>query len=212
MSRIGESIKKLRMENGMSQETLAECLNVSRQAVSNWETGKTQPDAQTLIQISAVFQVMVDEIIQNRIVKKEKHRRYNWLVPLLSMLLSVVHFTLALKGFLNPVGVMISVMLASAISLIMYTAFENSIKNRDFTMLAGHKKAYEADLSRYERQLRATSQLVSGLSFLLNVLYFLLYICATDKRLLLSMSFLGVFIIGLVMILSAVNFKYRRGD
>ncbi len=76
MSRIGESIKKLRMENGMSQETLAECLNVSRQAISNWETGKTQPDAQTLIQISAVFQVTVDEIIQNRIVKKEKHRRY----------------------------------------------------------------------------------------------------------------------------------------
>ncbi len=107
---------------------------------------------------------------------------------------------------------MISVMLASVISLIMYAAFENSIKNRDFTMLAGHKKAYEADLSRYERQLRVTSQLVSGLSFLLNVLYFLLYICAADKRLFLSMSFLGVFIIGLAMILSAVNFKYRRGD
>ncbi len=64
-NRIGETLRNLRMQHTMSQETLAESLNVSRQAVSNWENGKTQPDADALIRISSLFQVSLDEIIRD---------------------------------------------------------------------------------------------------------------------------------------------------
>lgn len=44
MSTASKSIKRLRIQNNMTQDQLAEILHVSRQAISYWETGKTQPD------------------------------------------------------------------------------------------------------------------------------------------------------------------------
>ena len=48
MSSIGKNIRNLRKQKKMSQEHLAGLLHVTRQAVSNWENGKSQPDIETL--------------------------------------------------------------------------------------------------------------------------------------------------------------------
>jgi transcriptional regulator with XRE-family HTH domain len=63
MNIVSNSIKKLREEKGMTQDELAEKLNVTRQAVSNWETGKTQPDIETLTRLAEIFDVSVERII-----------------------------------------------------------------------------------------------------------------------------------------------------
>jgi transcriptional regulator with XRE-family HTH domain len=63
MNVVSNSIKKLREEKGMTQDELAEKLNVTRQAVSNWETGKTQPDIETLTRLAEIFDVSVERII-----------------------------------------------------------------------------------------------------------------------------------------------------
>lgn len=60
---VGKNIKKYRALKNMSQEDLAEQLNVTRQAVSNWETGKTQPDIETLHNISMILDVSIEELI-----------------------------------------------------------------------------------------------------------------------------------------------------
>ena len=60
---VGKNIKKYRVSENMSQEDLAEHLNVTRQAVSNWETGKTQPDIETLHNISMILDVSIEELI-----------------------------------------------------------------------------------------------------------------------------------------------------
>ena len=52
MNDVGRNIKNLRKKMGISQETLAEKLYVTRQAVSQWETGRTQPDLKTLDEIA----------------------------------------------------------------------------------------------------------------------------------------------------------------
>ena len=46
MTSVGENIKKTRNKLGITQEELAEKINVTRQAVSNWENGKTEPTGQ----------------------------------------------------------------------------------------------------------------------------------------------------------------------
>ena len=54
---IPKNIKRLRQQAGLTQDQLAEKLFVTRQTVSLWENGKTQPDIETLERIAAVFQV-----------------------------------------------------------------------------------------------------------------------------------------------------------
>lgn len=66
MSEVANSIKRLRQEKRLSQEQLAEQLHVTRQAISNWENGKTQPDVDTLTQLASVFDVSVERIIYGR--------------------------------------------------------------------------------------------------------------------------------------------------
>lgn len=63
MSVIGKNMKKIRSEKGMTQEQLAENLHVTRQAVSNWEQGKTQPDVETLSAMAEVFEVPMENLI-----------------------------------------------------------------------------------------------------------------------------------------------------
>lgn len=66
MSNIGKSISKFRKEQEMTQDQLAERLHVTRQAVSNWETGKTQPDVETLEQLAECFGVSVEMLIYGK--------------------------------------------------------------------------------------------------------------------------------------------------
>ncbi len=68
---VGKNIAKLRKENKLTQEELAEKLYVTRQAVSNWETGKTEPDIETLQKIADEFNVSIEEIIYGE--KQEKN-------------------------------------------------------------------------------------------------------------------------------------------
>ena len=62
---IAEKIIKLRKENGLSQEDLAEKLYVSRQAISRWENGTALPDAQNVLQISKLFNVTTDYLLND---------------------------------------------------------------------------------------------------------------------------------------------------
>ena len=60
---LGENIKKRREELKLSQEYVAEQLGVSRQAVSKWETGQSEPTASNLIQLAAVFEMNLSELV-----------------------------------------------------------------------------------------------------------------------------------------------------
>ena len=61
---LGSQIKKYRSELNMSQDELAEKIFVSRQSVSNWENDKTYPDIKSLLLLSEVFQVSLDQLIK----------------------------------------------------------------------------------------------------------------------------------------------------
>lgn len=60
-----EKLVKLRKQRGISQEDLADKLNVSRQAVSRWEQGATLPDAPNLLAISELFGVSIDYLFHD---------------------------------------------------------------------------------------------------------------------------------------------------
>lgn len=63
--RFHEKLYELRKSAGMTQNDLAEKLNVSRQAVSRWEMGTAMPDVENLIAISDLFGVTLDELLRD---------------------------------------------------------------------------------------------------------------------------------------------------
>lgn len=65
---LSENLQNLRKAKGMSQEELAEKLDVSRQAVSKWETGETSPETEKIIMICDVFDCTMDDLIKGKVM------------------------------------------------------------------------------------------------------------------------------------------------
>ncbi len=68
---IGENIKRLRRKQGITQETLAEHMNVSCPAVSKWERGETLPDITMILPLASYFGVSADELLGFDAAKNE---------------------------------------------------------------------------------------------------------------------------------------------
>lgn len=68
---LADKIIKLRKKNGMSQEELAERINVSRQSVSKWEGAQSIPDLDKIIQMSELFGVTTDYLLKDDIEEEE---------------------------------------------------------------------------------------------------------------------------------------------
>jgi len=64
MKKIGINISRIRKSKGYTQDSLAEVLNISSQAISKWETGTGLPEASMLIELSKLFNVSIDDILQ----------------------------------------------------------------------------------------------------------------------------------------------------
>ena len=69
---VASNISKLRNNRGMTQFQLAAALNVSHQAVSKWETGAALPDIQTLLSLTQLFGVTMEELLNTEIVIREE--------------------------------------------------------------------------------------------------------------------------------------------
>ncbi|WP_270235923.1 helix-turn-helix transcriptional regulator [Streptococcus anginosus] len=61
---MGRKLKEARQMRGLTQENVAEKLNVSRQTISNWETEKFYPDILYVLQLSDLYQVSLDELLK----------------------------------------------------------------------------------------------------------------------------------------------------
>ena len=62
---LSEKLYMLRKKSGLSQEQLAEQLNVSRQAISKWESGQSVPESDKLLSISSYFNVSLDYLMKD---------------------------------------------------------------------------------------------------------------------------------------------------
>ena len=68
---LADKIIRLRKKNGWSQEELAEKMNVSRQAVSKWESAQTIPDLEKILQLGTLFGVTTDYLLKDEIEDEE---------------------------------------------------------------------------------------------------------------------------------------------
>ena len=80
---LGKRIRKYRQEAQLSQEDLSSRVYVSRQTISNWENDKSYPDVSSLVLLSEIFQISLDELIKGdietmkEVIKKEEIEKMN---------------------------------------------------------------------------------------------------------------------------------------
>lgn len=69
---FNEKLKQERKKLNLSQEDLANKINISRQSISKWELGKGYPNLETLIELSEIFDITVDELLKGDDFLKDK--------------------------------------------------------------------------------------------------------------------------------------------
>ena len=104
--KISEKITHLRKLNGLSQEDLAEKLEVSRQAISRWEMGTAKPDANNILQLSTLFGVTTDYLLHdeyesdNDLPKiKESNRILHMNLTLIAIISQAAFLNTAMRPF-----------------------------------------------------------------------------------------------------------------
>ena len=110
---FGEKLKKLRNDNKLTQDDLAEKIYVTRTAISKWETDKGYPSIDSLKQLSNLFHISIDELISDsdienkRLLDEAQSRKFYWYAIgcLAIATISAVIFYFTKITFLNYLGI-----------------------------------------------------------------------------------------------------------
>lgn len=116
---IGNKINQLRKLAGMTQEQLAEKLNVSRQTISKWEAGASVPDLESVLTISRMFQVPLDDLLLEEETPMEKQEKKITLEDLVKINLHNRNMMLLLTAGL--LFIMMSILSIIFIAALSYT-------------------------------------------------------------------------------------------
>ena len=133
---LGERIRDERKKRGLSQEELADILNVSRQAITKWETDRGITDIANLIRISEEFEISLDELIKGdnsvkrKIIYDNSMKRWHLLVVvyLLAIVAYVAYFALLYRIFM--VGFLIATLFMLGFELRIIIKEKRYQKNR----------------------------------------------------------------------------------
>ena len=102
MNNLADNLKRIRKENNLSQEQLAEKLGVSRQAVSKWESGQSYPEMDKVLQICNLFNLNINELINENIkevneIKESKNISNKYVTSFFDYLTKVVDMFSSMK-------------------------------------------------------------------------------------------------------------------
>lgn len=111
---LSDKIQNLRKERNLTQEALADQLNISRQALSKWELGASTPEADKIVQLSEFFNVTTDYLLKDVEVKQNTKKTIN--NPRVILLLT---------SSLTLIGLIIALAMGLDGSNIFYMSFSN---------------------------------------------------------------------------------------
>ena len=180
MAKVAKNIKNFRTENKLTQDALAEKINVTRQTVSSWENGRTQPDIEMLELLSEVFSVGIEELIygeKNKVgfepAKSDNRKIIKVILASLGSLLTFIGLIIIFISVWDniPVALLVVMMFLPLLAGAGIAAFAHAKRKDSVSWCEGASVAWSAGLV-------ATVALVAG-NFGVNVDFtFLLIACA----------------------------------
>ena len=222
-NQLAENLIHYRKKKGLSQEKIAEYLEISRQAVTKWETNTSKPNSANLIKLAQLFEVDVDTLLGNEGGEKSSTQgevsigKMSWIfigISALCILAYIIHSALT---DIFSVGIFICMfILCIPIQLFLHIYFSNAIKNNSFNGIAGFDDKIEYNIFEVKKLL---VQIDLHIGIMSTVYIFLL--CVINGVNLKMQWFNGVLIVAYILnfitSIEMSNYKmidkiYRRED
>ena len=106
---LGDKLKELRLKHNMTQEELAKSLYVSRQAVTSWESNRSKPDIDTIVELCSLFDVSVEYLLDEENIEPKKRKKgiiallvISILGALLVLVFAIIYIYTALVDIFSP--------------------------------------------------------------------------------------------------------------
>ncbi|MBS4536153.1 helix-turn-helix transcriptional regulator [Clostridium sp. D2Q-14] len=201
---FGKKIKVLREQNNITQEELANKLNVTRQAISNWERSHTIPDIDTINKISKMFALTIDEIMSEKseIIEKQYDRKMTRLMYIASIILVVSNIIIDLFNIFEIKANMFMIIIMLIIETTIYFSLGNAIKNDDFSIIAGYDSKAEYNMPVFKKTLMSIENHVMLLTLIFIMIFSVIEYMNVPKILppILLISYIIEFIISIIFI------------
>ena len=222
-NQLAENLMYYRKKKGLSQEKIAEYLEISRQAVTKWEANTSKPNSDNLIKLAQLFGVDVDTLLGNKGGEKSSTQgevsigKMSWIfigISVFCILAYIIHSALT---DIFSVGIFICmIILCIPIQLFLHIYFSNAIKNNSFNGIAGFDDKIEYNIFEVKKLL---VQIDLHIGIMSTVYIFLL--CVINGVNLKMQWFNGVLIVAYILnfitSIEMSNYKmidkiYRRED
>lgn len=132
-------LKEKRKETGWTQEELAEKLLVTSKTVSNWETGKTFPDIESLIRIAKLYHLSLDNLLTEgsdvvkdieRKTKLTTLKKFMWFPSILNIILIMIVSQQGIFGRLSTVTTVL-LLVSIALNVVVLNYFNQEVKQEE---------------------------------------------------------------------------------
>lgn len=179
-NQLAENLMYYRKKKGLSQEKIAEYLEISRQAVTKWETNTSKPNSANLIKLAQLFEVDVDTLLGNEDGEKSSTQgeasigKMSWVFIGISVLCILAYIIQSVLTDIFSVGIFICMfILCIPIQLFLHIYFSNAIKNNSFNGIAGFDDKIEYNIFEVKKLL---VQIDLHIGIMSTVYIFLLYV------------------------------------
>ncbi|MBQ3545526.1 MAG: helix-turn-helix transcriptional regulator [Lachnospiraceae bacterium] len=165
-NQLGENIARLRKEKGLSQEKVAEYMEVSRQAVTKWESNISNPSSANLIRLAELLDVSVDVLLgknepedintSNDTKKSDniKMSKAPWLFICLSVICIIGYIVISSLFNIFSFGTLICMfIICFPIQLFIHIYFSNAVNNDSFSGIAGFDGKTEYNYNEVKKML-----------------------------------------------------------
>ena len=212
--KFGDNLKLLRKEKKLSQEELAEKMNVSRQAVSKWETGDAYPEMNNILQLCKIFGCKINSLVNDNIMdldsldeeikmnvvkfKKDKQKK----VKTLSKIVMVAAKIMKIVVIMGMVGIIIGML---AVGIVGSTIKVNSNQIK----VAGEVIDYQRDSKEIVFKVKDKDELreqkVTNEADVLTLNKVFDYVEEKNTALLLITSEIGLLLVGGILVIALLS-------
>lgn len=159
-NQLADNLMYYRKKKGLSQEKVAEYMNVSRQAVTKWEANTSKPSSDNLIKLAQLFEVDVDILLGNgegensSIQDEVSIGKMPWIFIGISVLCILAYIVNSAVRDTFSIGMLICMfILCVPIQLFLHIYFSNAIKNNSFSGIAGFDDKTEYNICEVKKLL-----------------------------------------------------------